>query len=135
MLSPGLFMSLEGARLLDDIVLQRFPKAGASADDALELYSLRVRDWHHSWARLVDYFYDGNIFRAYLGGKQLCANHTEGSLIRKIDAFASYQIAAMASGGKTRSRFSQWFLKTLCRHIVKDVPPAEHFAVRDVALS
>jgi flavin-dependent dehydrogenase len=132
MLSPGLFMSLEGARILDETVLQRFPKAGPAANEALERYSHLVRDWHHSWARLVDYFYDGNIFRAYLGGKQLCANHAGGSFMRKIDTFASYQIAAMASGGKTRSRFSQWFLKTLCRHIVKDVPPAEHFAVHNV---
>jgi hypothetical protein len=39
-------------------------------------------------------------------------------------------IASMASGGRTCSRYSQTFLKILCRYLIRDVQPASYFSVR-----
>jgi flavin-dependent dehydrogenase len=129
MLSPGLFMSMEGARLLDE-VLQKAPTPGPQQDKALAQYSAKVKDWHKSWSNLVSYFYNGNIFRAYLGGQQLSRTYSRFHVVRLLEKYANFQIASMASGGRTCSRYSQGFLKYLCRHVVKDVPPAECFAVK-----
>jgi flavin-dependent dehydrogenase len=132
MLSPGLFMALEGARLLDEHVFGKgtsILEQPAALKHALDIYSKNVVEWHNAWMTLVEYFYNGEIFRAYQGGQQLCRTYGKWHWIRLLERHANFQIAAMASGGKTRSRYSQGFLRFLCQHMVKDVPPAVTFAV------
>lgn len=133
MLSPGLFMSLEGARLLDEHVFSKgvaFLKQPAALKKALATYADLVVSWHHSWANLVEYFYNGEIFRAYLGGRQLCDTYARWHWVRLLEKHANFHIASMACGGRTRSRYSQGFLRFMCDYLVKDVPPAENFAVK-----
>ena len=132
MLSPGLFMALEGARLLDEHVFAKgtsILEQPAALKHALDIYSKNVVEWHNAWMTLVEYFYNGEIFRAYQGGQQLCRTYAKWHWARLLERHANFQIAAMASGGKTRSRYSQGFLRFLCQHMVKDVPPAVTFAV------
>jgi len=132
MLSPGLFMSLEGARLLDEHVFSKgigILKKPDALKKALSIYTAQVVDWHHSWTNLVEYFYNGEIFRAYLGGKQLCETYGKWHWVRLLEKHANFHIASMACGGRTRSRYSQGFLRFMCQHLVKDVPPAVNFAV------
>lgn len=133
MLSPGLFMSLEGARLLDKHVFSRgagILKNPAALNKALAVYAKEVVEWHYAWSRLVDYFYNGQIFRAYVGGQQLMQTYAKWHVMRWFEKHASRQVAGMASGGSTRSAYSQKFVEMLCTHIVRDVPPAEMYAVQ-----
>ena len=133
MLSPGLFMSLEGARLLDQHVFSKgigILKQPTALKHALDTYSSNIVDWHNAWMNLVEYFYNGEIFRAYQGGQQLSRTYAKWHWVRLLERHANFQIAAMASGGKTRSRYSQGFLRFLCQYMVKDVPPAATFAVQ-----
>ena len=133
MLSPGLFMALEGARLLDEHVFSKgigIFKQPTALKHALEKYSRNIVEWHNAWMSLVEYFYNGEIFRAYQGGQQLSRTYAKWHWVRLLERHANFQIAAMASGGKTRSRYSQGFLRFLCQYMVKDVPPAETFAVK-----
>ncbi len=132
MLSPGLFMSLEGARLLDQHVFSKgtaILKNPAALNKALTAYAKDIVEWHHAWSELVEYFYNGQIFRAYVGGQQLSETYKRWPLIGWFEKHASRQVAGMASGGTTRSHYSRNFVKMLCTHIVKDVPPAEMYAV------
>ncbi len=133
MLSPGLFMSLEGARLLDKHLFAKglgILKKPEALQKALTAYSAEVVSWHEGWTKLVEYFYNGEIFRAYLGGRQLTETYAKWHFAQLLEKHATFQIAAMASGGKTRSRYSQGFLRFLCDYLVKDVPPADKFAVK-----
>lgn len=130
MLSPGLFMSMEGARLLDELVLQPHPQPGPAQTEALERYSAQVVRWHRGWSQLVEYFYNGQIFRAYEGGRKLCATYPETHVMRKFDRYVNRTIASMASGGRTCSLYSQTFLKIICRYLIRDVQPASYFSVR-----
>ena len=133
MLSPGLFMSLEGATMLDKFVFSKglgILNQPEALNKALTKYAENVVSWHGAWMKLVEYFYNGEIFRAYLGGRQLSETYAKWHFAHLLEKHASFQIAAMASGGKTRSRYSQGFLRFLCDYLVKDVPPADQFAVK-----
>ncbi|MDZ4286996.1 MAG: NAD(P)/FAD-dependent oxidoreductase [Prosthecobacter sp.] len=134
MLSPGLFMSLEGARQLDDCVFShgkdilRQPEA---LNRALSRYAARVVHWHHAWTELVQYFYDGRIFQMHLAGKNLAMKPSPFNLASVMERHTTFHLASMASGGKTRSPYSRALIRFLAKHLVWGVPPAQAFAVRD----
>jgi len=134
MLSPGLFMSLEGARQLDECVFAHTdilhrPEA---LERALQSYGRRIVQWHHAWSELVRYFYDGRIFSIHLAGKNLAAQPSPFNLASQMERHTTFHIASMASGGYTRSGYSRGLLRFLARHLVWDVPEAENFAVRSL---
>ena len=66
MLSPGLFIAMESAVLLDT---HHFRKHGKGLDK----YSSELLSRHHSWQELINYFYDGRLLRLYEAGSQLSA--------------------------------------------------------------
>lgn len=135
MLSPGLFMSLEGARQLDECVFRhgagilRQPEALTAA---LTNYAARIVHWHHAWQELVEYFYNGQIFRIHLAGHKLAMKPSPFNLASVMERHSTFHLASMASGGKTRSAYSRALVRFLAKHLVWDVPPAEHFAVRNL---
>jgi flavin-dependent dehydrogenase len=135
MLSPGLFMSLEGARLLDEQVFShgldilRQPEA---LERALGRYARRVVQWHHAWMELVGYFYDGRIFQMHLAGKNLAMKPSPFNLASRMERHTTFHLASMASGGKTTSPYSRALIRFLAKHLVWGVPPAAEFAIRDV---
>jgi flavin-dependent dehydrogenase len=134
MLSPGLFMSLEGARLLDECVFARGAKVlqdPAALQRGLERYSRRVVQWHHAWMELVQYFYDGRIFQMHLAGKNLAMKPSPFNVASIMERHTSRHLASMASGGQTRSPYSRGLIRFLAKHLVWNVPAAENFAIRD----
>ncbi|HYF37832.1 MAG TPA: tryptophan 7-halogenase, partial [Prosthecobacter sp.] len=134
MLSPGLFMSLEGARQLDECVFSQ--GAGIllqpeALQRALNRYSQRIIHWHHAWTELVRYFYDGRIFQMHLAGKNLAMKPSPFNLASRMERHTTFHLASMASGGKTRSPYSRALIRFLANHLVWGVPPAHNFAIRD----
>lgn len=135
MLSPGLFMSLEGARQLDACVFSKGPqlwKNPAALAHALDRYSRRIVQWHEAWTELVQYFYDGRIFRIHLAGKNLAMKPSPFKIASIMERHSTFHIASMASGGHTRSRYSRALMRMLAKHLVWGVAAAENFRVRDL---
>lgn len=135
MLSPGLFMSLEGARQLAEGVFANGAEIltqPETLERAMVRYDRRIVEWHHAWQELVKYFYDGRIFRIHLAGKNLAMKPSPFNLANRMERHSTAHIASMASGGWTRSGYSRSLMRMLSRYLVWDVPPAESFAVRQV---
>ena len=85
MLSPGLFMAMHMAEILDRKVFKDGPRvlanprrlaAGFSAIEA------EMRDWHAAWGEVIEYFYDGRMFSMYEGGTKLRETYREMGLAR-----------------------------------------------------
>lgn len=132
MLSPGLFMALEAASLLDRHVFAGGP--GVLGDPArmargFDRYVAEVRDWHSCWGELIEYFYDGRIFSLYESGSKLSEKYSQVALPRLIERYLTRQIAAMASGARTRSAHSRRVLRLASRHLVWDVAPPQEYAI------
>ena len=126
MLSPGLFMALESASLLDSFV---FSKATPSAPD-LDRYCGELRRWHESWQELIEYFYDGRILRMYEAGSQLAEGKSPLNPAKIMERHMSRVIASMAAGVGTRSAYNRNLLKHSSKHLIWGVEDAEHYAVR-----
>src|SRR5690606_12463622 len=106
MLSPGLFLSLQGARELDACVFAHGKAVllqPAALARALDTYSRRMIDWHQAWTELIAYFYDGRIFRLHLAGRHLAEKPSPFNIATFMERHSKRQIASMASGGRTRS--------------------------------
>jgi flavin-dependent dehydrogenase len=134
MLSPGLFMGLESARLLDEHVFAHGPRIltqPAALAKGLSRYSRTVLHWHESWKELIEYFYDGRIFRLFLAGRSVALLYSKWNLVRWLEKHTSHQIAGMASGARTRSVYSRAMVKFMSRYMNWNVPPAERFAVKE----
>lgn len=134
MLSPGLFMSLEGARQLDECVFShgsQILRNPAALKRAMDRYSRRIVQWHHAWTDLVRYFYDGRIFQIHLAGKNLAMKPSPFNIASVMERHSTFHIASMASGGYTRSAYSRGLMRLLSKYLVWQVPAAENFAVRD----
>ncbi len=133
MLSPGLFMSLVGAQLLDQWVFRegvQILNQPEKLEAALNQYSKRIVHWHRAWQELVRYFYDGRIFRIHLAGKNLSMKPSPLNLASRMERHSTRHIASMASGGWTCSRYSRGLMRFLSRYLVWDVPDAAEFAVQ-----
>ena len=126
MLSPGLFMALESAQILD-VQLEKYP---GSRTRAFSDYHSEVMDWHRGWQDLIGYFYDGSVFSLYAAGKQITERFNHNFLASAMEKHMSYHIASMASGGRTRSRYSRGLLRFMRNHGMWDVPEPETFAIR-----
>jgi flavin-dependent dehydrogenase len=130
MLSPGLFMAMESATLLDRLVFAGGP--AALADPArcaagFDRYVAELEAWHAAWAELIEYFYDGRIFSLAEAGRKIRAASAANGLIARFDRLLTRQIAGMAAGVWTRRRTSRFMLKFFARYMLRDVrKPAEY---------
>lgn len=126
MLSPGLFMALESAMLLDTLVFAK----GTPTPRHLDRYCSELRSWHESWQELIEYFYNGNILRMYEAGSKLAEGKKPLNPAKLMERHMSRVIASMAAGVGTRSAYNRSLLKHSSKHLIWDVADAEHFAVR-----
>ena len=126
MLSPGLFMALESASLLDSFVFSK-KNPGQSHIDK---YCSELKFWHSSWQELIEYFYDGRILRMHEAGSGLAANKSKLNPAKLMERHMSRVIASMASGVGTRSNYNRGLLKHSSRHLIWDVEDADQYAVR-----
>ena len=125
MLSPGLFMALESACLLDHFV---FSKTNPKQAD-IERYCAELKTWHASWQELIEYFYDGRILRMYEAGSQLAAGKGALNPAKLMEKHMSRVIASMAAGVGTRSRYNRKLLEHSSRHLIWGVEDAEFYSV------
>jgi flavin-dependent dehydrogenase len=132
MLSPGLFMAMESASLVERHVFG----AGAGALDdpqrmarGFDRYLAEVEDWHRCWRELIEYFYDGRIFSLYESGENLSERYGNLALPRLLERHLTRQIAGMASGGRTRSGYSRRLLRFATRRLMWDVAEPGEYAI------
>ncbi len=133
MLSPGLFMAMHSADLLDSLV---FAGGAAILDQPARLAKgfdrifAELRDWHEAWGEVIEYFYDGRMYALHAAGEQLCEKYGERALPRLMEKHLTSQITRLLSGVATRSRYGRNLLKFSVKHLVWDVAPAEDYAIR-----
>jgi len=126
MLSPGLFMALESASLLDSFV---FSKSSPDTSD-IARYCAELRKWHNSWQELIDYFYDGRILRMHAAGSQLAAGKSPLNLAKIMEKHMSRVIASMAAGVGTRSTYNRRLLHHSSKHLIWGVEDAGFYSVK-----
>ena len=133
MLSPGLFMAMHSADLLDQHV---FANGLEILDQPKRLERAYAKvfgellDWHESWAELIEYFYDGRMYALHAAGEQLSKQYGAKALPRLMEQHLTTQITRLLSGVATRSRYGKQLLRFSLKHLVWDVEPAEVFAIK-----
>ncbi len=132
MLSPGLFMALESARLFEEHVFAKGPgvldrpeemAAGFAAAEA------ELHDWHESWRELIRHFYDGGIFALYETGTKFSARFKGWPGIGFMERHMTKHIASMASGAFTRRKYSRGLVRFMRQYMLRDCRPPEDYAV------
>ncbi len=138
MLSPGLFMALESARLFEEHIFSQGPgvldrpesmAAGFAAAEA------ELHDWHESWRELIRHFYDGGIFALYETGTKFSERFKGWPGIGFMERHMTRHIASMASGAFTRRKYSRGLVSFMRRHMLHDCRPPEDYAVLPAAAS
>ncbi|MCU0796410.1 MAG: NAD(P)/FAD-dependent oxidoreductase [Akkermansiaceae bacterium] len=133
MLSPGLFMAMHMAELLDRRVFRYGPGILDQADrmsDLLGRVQAEMMDWHRAWGEIIEYFYDGRMFSMYEAGSNLSRVYKKWAFPAMMERHLSRQITRMVSGVATRSRYGRGLLAYSSKHLVWDTKPPEHYAVR-----
>lgn len=126
MLSPGLFMALESASLLDSLV---FSKTNPTERD-VSRYSKELKNWHESWQELIDYFYDGRILRMHAAGSQMASGKSAINPAKIVERHMSRVISSMAAGVGTRSTYNRKLLQHSSKHLIWGVKEAGFYAVK-----
>ncbi len=135
MLSPGLFMAMHMAEILDRKVFAAGPgvlenpvrlRSGFSKVEA------EMRDWHAAWTEVIEYFYDGRMFSMYEGGAKLKATYRKWTLPALVEKHVSANITRMVSGVSTRSRYGRKLIRFSSKHLLWDTAPPDSYAVKAV---
>jgi hypothetical protein len=134
MLSPGLFMAMHSADLIDRHVFAEGSTAmldqPARLSKAFDRVFGELLDWHQAWSELIEYFYDGRMYALHAAGEQLSQRYGESALPRLMERHLTKQITRLLSGVATRSRYGRGLLRFSLKHLVWDVDPPENFAIR-----
>jgi flavin-dependent dehydrogenase len=102
MLSPGMYLALHSAELLTERL------------DNLAAYSREMRKLIKAWMVLIEYFYNGRIFSIYHSGMAF-ERSFPGKITAALHRMCDREIARMASGLCTTSRFGHGMLQFLSR--------------------
>ncbi|GAA5482551.1 NAD(P)/FAD-dependent oxidoreductase [Haloferula sargassicola] len=133
MLSPGLFMAMHMAELLDEKVFAGGPKVLDQPEKLapkLEKVKAEMLDWHTSWGEIIEYFYDGRMFSMYEAGTKLREAYGKWQLPSLMEKHLTANITRMVSGVTTRSRYGRGLVNWSTKHLVWDTQPPEHYRVR-----
>lgn len=136
MLSPGLFMAMHMAEILDKKVFKAGPGVLADPKKLATKFSKiedEMRDWHSAWGEIIEYFYDGRIFSMYEGGTKLKETYKKWALPTIMEKHLSANITRMVSGVSTRSRYGQKLVEMTSKHLVWDTEPPEYYAVQSAS--
>lgn len=132
MLSPGVFMSLESASLLDKLVIAKVSASKKStqemADNCAKYYAA-MRDWHQAWSRLIGYFYDGRILSMGEMRDHIRSSASLLSLSKYAETMVSRSLSQLVSGAGTRSEFNQAVLHYTTKHLIKDTAHLEQHRI------
>ena len=133
MLSPGLFMAMHMAEILDKKVFKDGPRVLGNARKLAAGFSAieaEMRDWHAAWSEVIEYFYDGRMFSMYEGGSKLKEAYGKWALPAMMEKHLSSNITRMVSGVSTRSRYGRKLINFTSKHLVWDTEPPEYYAVK-----
>jgi flavin-dependent dehydrogenase len=111
MLSPGVYLALYSAELLSENL------------EDLPAYSREMRRLIKAWMELIKYFYDGRIFAIYHTGMAF-ERMFPGKITRALHRLCDREIARMASGLCTTSRFGHGMLQLMSRPAIWKTDPA-----------
>lgn len=117
MLSPGVFMALESATLLDKLV---FSQATALQDrnKQFDEYYSRILHWHDSWSKLIKYFYDGRILKMGVMRDHIRSHGGFFSISKVAEPIVSRALARLVSGVSTGSKMDYAVLQHSCKHLL-----------------
>jgi|GEM_PF-287557 len=133
MLSPGVFMALEGAIQLNDRL--RIDRHGRAHLQDAAGYEAALRDWFGGWNAVIETFYDGSMLALQRSARERGARlRGPGAWVHRVaEAGVRRAIAGLVSGADTRSRLAQATLShstaRLLRGAAEQDTPAR-FAVR-----
>ena len=111
MLSPGVYLALHSAELLTERL------------DDLPAYSREMRRLIKAWMVLIEYFYNGRIFSIYHSGMAF-ERKFPGKITAALHRLCDREIARMASGLCTTSRFGHGMLQFLSHPAAWNADPA-----------
>ncbi|GHA14636.1 hypothetical protein GCM10008090_25550 [Arenicella chitinivorans] len=117
MLSPGVFMALESAAVMDEFV---FSTANNNFATGAHAYYDHMLDWHDAWSKLIAYFYDGRLLSMGAMRNHIRQHAGPFSISRYAEPIVSRALSQLVSGVKTRSRLAQGVLHHSCNHLIKD---------------
>ena len=116
MLSPGLWLALRSAELLT-----------GNLDD-LPSYARQINELIRAWMELIEYYYNGRMFAMYHTGMAIERQYPFAAT-KLVHKHIETQIACMASGASTLSRYSRGMVKFLSRRGIWQSDP-EALAIR-----
>lgn len=134
MLSPGVYVAQHSAEMLVDH-LRTAGAYEARSDDQIRRATMQAcavyeRDMAHllaAWRELVESFYDGTMLALYRAGRGMVADRQDW-ISARIQDHIERQVAAMATGAATTSRYSRGLLRFLRRFALRGVDPRD-FAI------
>lgn len=128
MLSPGVFMGMESAVMLDKIICKKHSANNFHQEitKGLQGYYKDVMQWHDAWDSLINYFYDGRLLSMANIRKNIQQNAGRFSLPKLMEPKISRILSSLVSGIKTRSNFNQAVLMHSCKFILKDAEESTH---------
>lgn len=121
LLSPGVFMSLKSAEIVDRLLFSQ----GHLMKDPLRQqstarYADEIYQWHRSWNDLINYFYNGKLLSLANAKDHLLAHSGPLAIGRLAEPHISKVLASLVSGVKTRSKYNHAVLMHSCQHLLKD---------------
>lgn len=127
MLSPGVFLALNGAERLAQALapaVARMRANGAPGDlrAALERYAAGVTHQLDAWIELVDSIYEGQLFALFRAGTEMTRTR-DNPMTRALDRHIGKHVAGMATGVRTTARYSRGLIRFLARHGMRGVDP------------
>ncbi len=107
--SSGLFLAMEGGRILAEAI-----RAGTPA--ALRRYQRRHLRHIEAWRRAIGYFYDGRFFALF----RVRNEAKQRALGRLVDRHAAHRVASIFTGEATTGWYSRWVTEFLMTHALGD---------------
>lgn len=132
MLSPGVFMALKSAELLDELLFKDQKDSQQSVNQACANYYSQMRDWHDAWSRLIAYFYDGRMLSMGQMRDHIRQQSSLFSISRYAEPLVSRVLSQLVSGVGTCSDFNQSVLHYTTEHLIKDKTCLQHNQIASV---
>jgi len=131
MLSPGVFMALESANLLDKHLFSQPSINNHQIVKSLDTYFNEIQHWHTSWSTLIQYFYDGRLLSLSDKRPQFENGSFRYYPAKLIDNMIGYMLAQLVSGAKTRSTLYQFSLRTICTLMCQNDQHTSQYAIKN----
>lgn len=123
MLSPGVFLAMESAFSVAEIVCDAGLHDAPALQRGLARHEQELRDWITAWQELIGYFYDGRIASFFVEGNEMKRKHP-GRFSDFMERNTARRIACMASGATTRSTWNRQCLA----HSIKWLTTPDQYA-------